>query len=649
MKKFLLFLALLSLSHFAMAWQTTIYGYVKLSDGTAKSAIPVSIKLQTGNNTFTPTQTVQTNGNGKYWIEFSLESNLSEATAFVKLINCNGDEVVKSGKVTKNHAVLQLDFIWCESVNCHFDVKVEKYTTSAGDVRLKAIPLGGKGPYTFHWNNGETSETIAYTDNKKYCVIVTDHEGCKGDACFESVSKDCSVKIEAVALDNSGSTYKLHAKATGQEPFTYHWSDGSKEPWLIVKASGEYCVVIVDANGCEAKACYTFKTDKDCAVEIHASPSNVPNGLLQLKAIAKGKEPFTYKWSTGETTQHIYIKEPGVYCVTIVDANGCEAKACYTVKGDKDCAVEITIQYDGNKAKLTAHTKGTAPFSFKWSTGSHEQHIIVEQSGEYCVVIVDANGCEAKACIKVQLGNSKDCAVEIISVPVNANTGGLMLKAIPKGQEPFTYLWSTGETTQSITVKGPGEYCVLIKDAHGCEAKSCFTVKETKPTPCSVHIKVKYLKGEDVYRLRVAPIGFGTFKIEWSTGETGKSINVKEAGLYCVTITDSKGCTASACIEIDDDNLNEEDQKSSLKILKKYPNPVSDILNLQMELSDDGNLQFDLYNLWGNVIYHKLIDNVSSGKQEITLTLPALQNGTYVLVVHHQNGSNAKELITIIN
>lgn len=111
------------------------------------------------------------------------------------------------------------------------------------------------------------------------------------------------------------------------------------------------------------------------------------------------------------------------------------------------------------------------------------------------------------------------------------------------------YIWSTGEKTRSITVNKSGEYYVTVNSVRCDSSKSGIIKVEVFPKPkpvISLDGPDTLCDGENV-NLSIKSDYQG---IEWSDGQSGKSINVTGSGTYSVTVTDSNGCTgtASKCI-----------------------------------------------------------------------------------------------------
>lgn len=100
-------------------------------------------------------------------------------------------------------------------------------------------------------------------------------------------------------------------------------------------------------------------------------------------------------------------------------------------------------------------------------------------------------------------------------------------------------LWSTGATTQTISVSIPGPYSVQVVDANGCSNGDTINVTET-PVP------VVDLGGNVVTCPGTVTLDAGNpgASYQWNTGDTLQSIFVTQSGGYAVTVTAAGGCSA---------------------------------------------------------------------------------------------------------
>jgi uncharacterized protein (TIGR03790 family) len=120
-------------------------------------------------------------------------------------------------------------------------------------------------------------------------------------------------------------------------------------------------------------------------------------------------------------------------------------------------------------------------------------------------------------------------------------------------------VWSTGDTSRTITVRTSGSYTVTMYSASGYNATSLPAVITVHPkpapqiTPAGTRI---ICEGDSV--ILSADTGYTAYR--WSTGATTRSITVRSAGMYAVHITNQFGCSRTS--------------DSSAVIVRPRPQPV---------------------------------------------------------------------------
>lgn len=392
---------------------------------------------------------------------FTYEWDTGDTTQVI-LVDQSGEYCVKVTDATGCMAKACRKIVLRDTCKVVIQVKRD----SAG-VYLNA-EANGTAPFSYKWNTGDTTQTIFVDSTGEYCVEVVDSAGCKAEACFKyGVVDTCGVMI--IQLGGPQGNI-LAAIAMGNAPFTYEWNTGDTTRTILLDSTGEYCVKVVDSTGCTATACFKYSQNDRCEVEIDVRRTG--NGIL-LVARGKGTRPFSYEWSTGDTTQIIQVSAAGEYCVTITDATGCTATACYQFNVNSACDVEIRVFKSGRGVYLWARPKGKGPFTYEWTTGDTTSRILVSPNDEYCVKVTDANGCVASACFNFD-NFGCEAKIQVRPSPGNQMTYVLTVKA--KGSGAYSYEWSTGDTTQTITVDSMGTYCVTVTDSSGCVSKACVNV-----------------------------------------------------------------------------------------------------------------------------------------------------------------------------
>jgi hypothetical protein len=119
---------------------------------------------------------------------------------------------------------------------------------------------------------------------------------------------------------------------------------------------------------------------------------------------------------------------------------------------------------------------GTPPLSYSWSNGQTTQNISGLAGGNYTITITDNNGHNAAFTYKVNgpLDTLKAFGIATSKQP-NVNDGTVN-SIVVGGTPPFTYLWSTAETTSDISGLNAGTYTVTVTDVGGCSVSASATV-----------------------------------------------------------------------------------------------------------------------------------------------------------------------------
>jgi len=196
-----------------------------------------------------------------------------------------------------------------------------------------------------------------------------------------------------------------------------------------------------------------------------------------------------------------------------------------------------------------------------WSTGATSQSITVNPtsvgSHEYWAIIIVNGTCPTMISVTIQVVSAPFSFITVIE-----NSGIPNDHSVCKGSSAVltangsggsgSYLWSTGATTQSITVSPihTTMYGLTVTTPNGCPSVSNATVV-VSPSPIAEIIDPNMGNNCSGGILIVDTGGECPASIEWSpTWDSDVWTNITTSGLYSVTITDENGCTASDSYQV---------------------------------------------------------------------------------------------------
>lgn len=191
-------------------------------------------------------------------------------------------------------------------------------------------------------------------------------------------------------------------------------------------------------------------------------------------------------------------------------------------------------------------TGGTAPYSYGWNDGSSESMLNGPEFGLYEVTVTDALGCTAEA----SLVAASDCVLNLTAdreFEEIENTGVFRYTIdATSNAPPVTFLWSTGETGNSIQITEAGRYVASITDANDCLIGYATTINEGPQGLCEFGVRIYHSPSEDKLRISFSNLrNGGPYTYLWSDGSTERTLNNPVPGSnYTVTVTDAGSCPA---------------------------------------------------------------------------------------------------------
>ena len=462
------------------------------------------------------------------------------------------------------------------------------------------------------WIDINTGQTIGSGDSLIYSPLQTTDIAAVFDCNGQTYSDTMHLEVLNTNISTTGlSLCNGPLVLTAQTGFyTYNWSGGSSTTAVLtVNSTGVYYVDYVTSNGfsCQSDPITIYSGNIPITLSTPDSLFICQGDTVEMN----GPLGFSsYNWSTGASTSSIATTLTGNYSLSVVDGNGCPGTSNTT-------SINISPQ------TITANTTGSSlcngPVTldagsgfaiYQWYnnnvliTGGISQNLIVTTAGVYHCEIVYPTGCTAISnTLSIVAGTG---AFNVIISAIGADS---LCK--PNGQVILdagnyaSFIWSTNETTQQISVNTLGSYSVDVVDAGGCQGSSNISFEvfdavntsvisgPTNPTQFQTATYSVLSSSGSTYDWTVTG---GTIQ----SGVNTNSIDIMwdNSGTFSLTVieTDINGCVGEEITIIVSIIISSIEEVNNTKILKK----ITDVLGKETKkehntplfyIYDDGTVE----------------------------------------------------------
>ncbi|MBW8050712.1 MAG: T9SS type A sorting domain-containing protein [Cytophagales bacterium] len=430
---------------------------------------------------------------------------------------------------------------------------------------VEVIIAGGTPGYTYLWSDGQTTDIAIDLVAGFYTVTITDASGCTIDSTFvlnEDAAPILSISSQTNVSCYGGNDGSVSISVTGgSPPYTHLWNTGATTSSLSNLTSGVYTDTVTDNALCRSLIQVTITQPDSFSTTIIGTLTgcSVCNGTADL-TVSGGTIPYTYNWSNGATTQDISGLCTGTYTVTVTDASLCQIMDSVQINQSTDLSSTISginvscFGGSDGSVDLTV-TGGTSPYSYIWEHGATTEDLTNIPAGNYAVTVTDVNGCITTNSITVTEPLQLTSSIIVTDVSCNGSNDGSADLTVSGGTAPYTYLWSTGDTTQDLIAIPAGAYTVSITDANGCTTSDTATINEPPLITLSTSSTNATCGDTNGTASVSATGGIAPYTYQWDdlllqTTDTATGL---AAGTYTVTVTDNNGCTASISVIVNND------------------------------------------------------------------------------------------------
>ncbi|MBI1224291.1 MAG: T9SS type A sorting domain-containing protein [Bacteroidetes bacterium] len=342
----------------------------------------------------------------------------------------------------------------------------------------------------------------------------------------------------------SNSIVELNA---GEGYSSYRWQDGSTDSTFTAFGPGTYWVDVWDGCGNWQSDTVVISLNQTASIELGNDRTICEGENIQLQVPGY----TNVQWSPVAGLSCVDCSSPTAspssditYYVTAADGN-CFVSDSIRVFVEEKPVLTITAQ-DGdclNIPQISVAVSGTAPVGLIWSTGATGSSIMPASSGSYSVTATSANGCESIATASVTVTNSIVLTLQTMPLTCTGGMGEASVLA-SGGLEPYSFNWSNGEDSSSISVATAGPISVTVTDANGCIATATTMVAVAGQLNLGITVSpISCHDGSDGIATVMSSNGLAPFSWLWADGQTTPQITGLSSGGYSVTVTDANGCS----------------------------------------------------------------------------------------------------------
>ena len=447
------------------------------------------------------------------------------------------------------------------NTSCHGD--------STGSITVTTT--GGTAPVTFVWSNGATTATITGLPAGTYTVTATDNGGCSVSASYTIIQPVAitfgNAIIDSASCNGASNGSIIISTTGGTGTVTYSWSNNMTGDTITGLTAGVYCVVATDSVGCSASICYGVSQPTPVVVGTPViTPITCTASGKVVVSPSGGTPGYTYSWTGGSTGDSTIVSSTGTVSVTVTDSHGCSATASFTITGGVGSVSIDSTQITnvscngGNNGSIILFASDSlgGPIAYVWGNQSTSDTLTGLSIGTYNVTVTDSAGCSITASYTITQPNAITFGTPVITPPsCHGDSNGIITVNATGGTGTITYTWPGAVAGATDTALAAGSYTVTATDSLGCSATMTYTI--TQPLAItfgnSIVDSITCNGAANGSITVVASGGTGSFTYSWTNQLTGASITGLGAGQYCVTVTDSLGCSASTCFTLTDPPL----------------------------------------------------------------------------------------------
>jgi len=449
--------------------------------------------------------------------------------------------------------IIPLQVVLKDTIICKGDtVNIHAYSLIASD--------------TINWNWTPISQIIANADtanplvapqtNTTYYLNASNQKGCILNDSLNVFVDDLQIGItnhqDVICYNDCNGS--LTVTPNGLAPYTYDWTSLDMDSTINFLCPGIYEVTVTDSIGCTKIISDTISEPS----QLLATITDIQNTLCGDSSFigsatvvaSQGSPAYTYIWSDGQTENIADSLGYGTYTVTVTDSHSCDTILSVFIDDPSDLVISTTslpascFGYCDGSAFSNIDTPSTAPYTYIWTTGSINTSINNICAGFYTLTVTDADECKRISNVIVGQPDSINLIINSQGIICNGDSASVFADVLSGGTPDYSYLWNTGDVTQTVTGLYEGSYMVIVTDAHNCKDTSYINLINPPV--------INYDTATVIATCDIACNGIGTVFVDggippytylWDNGIIDSTTNNLCVGNHNITVTDANACS----------------------------------------------------------------------------------------------------------
>ena len=395
----------------------------------------------------------------------------------------------------------------------------------------------------FTWNLNNNSNVVA-TESYRIAMFLSDDTQFSADDPL--VGEVPTGNTFPGVIPNVPGAIRIPANAVDGEYYLHFLVDADG----VIEESDE------NNNLLTTSTTITVETPQVTPLIFEVLTVNNCDGSAELTAFPfGGVPPYSYLWSTGETTQSILVDVAGDFVLTITDEGGSLVEVELPVELFDVLSAEVIVNEQPACGALGSVSivaeSAFEPTVIEWSDGFIGADRDDLEPGAMTATVTDDKGCVLVLDVVLDGGSDILLNAAVTQLTCPGDEDASIVIAATGGSDNYTYSWSNQATTSSIDGLPAGTYSVTVDDGGSCQAVESFVITMLQPIELVSTVTEISCAGESDGAISVLAIGgTGPYQYIWSNNITTNNNLDLSAGTYRVTVVDANSCQFSEEFEI---------------------------------------------------------------------------------------------------